>query len=108
MTDRCPGAGSQFHNRQTDRQHERRLSENRQLDPIAQCQRCLVNSRNHDCLLSLRTCSISARSASSSSSVHVSSLSNAAAVLLGEPPKKTRTSLFMALRWAAARDLVGE
>ena len=61
----------------------------------------------HGGLLSLRTRSISARRASSSSSVQVSCFSSAVTVWPGEPPKKMRTSCCSAVRCADARDVVG-
>ena len=61
----------------------------------------------HDCLRFLRTRSISARSASISSSVHVSCLRSAVAVSTGDPRKNTLTSFCRAFRCALAGDVVG-
>src|SRR5215813_5333320 len=108
MSHGCPRASRQHYNGQTDRQYDGRFAEYRQFYQAAQLHSRLADRRCHVCLLSLRTCSISARNASSSSSVQFSCFSNAVTVWRGEPPKKVRTSLLMALRWATARDFVGE
>jgi len=70
----------------------RRFRQHHQLNRSAEGENRLFHYSGHDRVLSERTRSISAVSASSSSVVHVSCFKSAVTVSPAEPPKKTRTS----------------
>src|SRR5215203_3262387 len=90
--------------REAEREQDRRFRDDRERYRAADDKGRVGHRLSHDFLLWLRARSISAPRASSSSSVHVSCLSSAVTVWPGEPPKKTRTRLRSAVRWAEARD----
>src|SRR5215472_5395353 len=88
---------------------ESRLAENRCGKRTAQQEHHAINDLGHDCLfLSLRTRSISAWSATNSSSLKRDSVIRAVNISCREPPKKVCRYRCSAVRLAAVGEAVAE
>src|SRR5690242_5398068 len=109
MTDRGAAVACERCRYERDRYGDCGFDNDRCGERVADCEDCVADGGRHDLFfLSRRTRSISALSASSSSSVHRSSATRAVIIFRREPPKKVWRYCSRALRLAAAGEIVAE